>query len=415
MSGLFEKKDGGGHMGWNENISKLDLPQQIHIGSGSINLLPEFVTAKGGKRVFIIMDSFLARFPTNLAEKVQGILRKENYESVVFSEYSGEPTTEHVKAALEVLRDFKADCVVGIGGGSALDLAKAVSLFGKSPEIEWIDIPKKPFLNRLTLIAVPTTAGTGSEATKVMVITNADTNLKMNPGHPHLIPDAAILDPEQTFSLPQDFTAYTGLDALTHAMEAYVSNRSTRMTDFFALEAIRMIGKSLPRLYKNGHDQESRENMLLASCYAGIAFSNASTNLAHAAGRALGARFHIPHGLSVALLLPFVMSFGLETAEDRYADVAIALGADPSLSPKELAEKSLEMIHDYNNQFDIWTAGRKYINLQDLRNEIPILAEDAVSGNGITTNRKVPTHQDVSQLFEILADKLSHINIQLVN
>ncbi|WP_282140865.1 iron-containing alcohol dehydrogenase family protein [Cytobacillus oceanisediminis] len=391
------------------HMARLDLPSLIHAGRGSINQLPEFVLSTGGSRVFVLMDSFLARAPVSLDEKVKSILKKANIESVIFSSYSGEPTTEHVNAALEIMKDFKADCVVGIGGGSAMDLSKAVSLFGKSQNLKWVEIANKPFLDRFPLLLVPTTAGTGSEATKVMVITNTDSNLKMNPGHKDLIPDAAILDPELTLSLPRTFTAYTGLDALTHAIEAYVSTRATRMTDFFALEAIRMIGKSLPTIYENGENLEARENMSIASCYAGIAFSNASTNLAHAAGRSLGARFHIPHGLSVALLLPFVMEYSLESSEKRFAEVAIALGASPSFSQKELAEQSLNLIHEYNNQFNIWTDGQKFINLGDLKKDIPILSRDALSGNGILTNRKVPAFEDICQILELLANKLSYV------
>ncbi|WP_231687887.1 iron-containing alcohol dehydrogenase [Bacillus sp. FJAT-27251] len=391
------------------HMARLDLPAQIQVGKGSINRLHEFVLERGGSRVFVLMDSFLASSPVNLDEKVTDILRKAKIESTVFSSYSGEPTTEHVNAALEIMRDFRADCVVGIGGGSALDLSKAVSLFGKSPDSKWAEIPNQPFLNRLPLLAIPTTAGTGSEATKVMVITNTDTNLKMNPGHPDLIPDAAILDAQLTLSLPRTFTAYTGLDALTHAIEAYVSTRATRMTDFFALEAIRMIGKSLPVIYENGQDADAREQMSIASCYAGIAFSNASTNLAHAAGRSLGARFHIPHGLSVALLLPFVMTFGLEAAEKRYADVAIALGAPPSLGVKELAQTAVQIIEGYNDQFHIWSDGQKYVNPQDFGKDIHILAKDAMSGNGIATNRRVPSQDDVAHIFELLGKKLSYV------
>lgn len=390
-------------------MARLDLPSHIQVGKGSINRLHEFVLERGGSRVFVLMDSFLASSPINLDEKVKGLLKEANIESIVFSSYSGEPTTEHVNAALEIMRDFKADCVVGIGGGSALDLAKAVSLFGKSPNLDWMDIQQQPFLNRLPLLAIPTTAGTGSEATKVMVITNTETNLKMNPGHPDLIPDVAILDAELTLSLPKTFTAYTGLDALTHAIEAYVSTRATRMTDFFALEAIRMIGKSLPLIYENGQDADARERMSVASCYAGIAFSNASTNLAHAAGRSLGARFHIPHGLSVALLLPYVMEFGLEAAEKRYADVAVALGASQSLSQKGLAEISVKMIHNFNDQFHIWNDAQKYMNLEDFKKDIQTLASDAMSGNGIATNRKVPNQEDVAQLFELLVQKLAYV------
>ncbi|UOF90009.1 iron-containing alcohol dehydrogenase [Fodinisporobacter ferrooxydans] len=387
-------------------MPKLDLPCHIYIGNGYLNSLDEFVIENRGSRAFVVMDSFLANPPINLHYKVEEILRKGNFESRFFSDYAGEPTTLHVEAALEVLKDFKADCIISIGGGSAIDLGKAVSLFAINHDLKWTDITKQPYLNRLPLIAVPTTSGTGSEATKVMVITNTETNFKMNPGHPNLIPDTAVLDPKLSISLPRHLTAYTGLDALTHAIEAYVSNRATKMTDLYALESIRIIGTALPRIWEDGADNDSREKMMLASCYAGIAFSNSSTNLAHAAGRPLGTRFHIQHGLSVSLLLPFVMLFGLEAAKERYANIAIALGSDPSLNTDQLANISLKIIESYNEKFGIWDDGRKYIDVQKLRDSIPILVDDAMSGNGILTNVRIPTSKDVSAIYEMLAEKL---------
>ena len=390
-------------------ISNLALPRQIQAGKDSLFSLGEFVIEKGGTRAFIIMDSFLTTPSMKLDKKVQDILLKRQIESVIFSSYSGEPTTEHVKVALDMMHEFSSDCVIAIGGGSAIDLAKAVALFGRNPQLDWINITKSPNLNRYPLLAVPTTAGTGSEATKVMVITNAETNIKMNPGHPVLIPDVAILDPELTVSLPKNFTAYTGLDALSHATEAFVSNRSTTMTDLYALKAIKMIGDSLPLIYEDGTNLKAREEMILASCYAGIAFSNASTNLAHAAGRPLGARFHIPHGLSVALLMPFVVEYGLESAENRYAEVAIALGSDPTLNQKQLAQQTLRIFQNYNELFNIWIDGKKYIDIPSFRTEIPLLVEDALSGNGILTNIQVPMYDDVCKIYELLANKLSSI------
>ena len=393
-------------------ILRLDLPSQIHLGPNSMYTLGNRVREMGGKRALIIMDTFLAKSEINLGKTVKEMLDSEVIESVFFSEYSGEPTTEHVSRALKVLREFKGDCVVSIGGGSAIDIGKAVALFSCNEHLEWTDIVTMLHHKRLPFIAVPTTAGTGSEATKVMVITNTETNIKMNPGHPRLIPDIAILDPELTLSLPQNFTAYTGLDALSHAMEAYVSTNSTIMTEAYALEAIERIGKSLPVVYENGNDIEARQNMLLGSCYAGIAFSNASTNLAHAAGRPLGARFHIPHGLSVALLMPYVVEYGLESAGERYANIAIALGADPNLSQEELSRKTLEILHDYNDKFHIWEDGKKYIDVDDFRRNITLLGKDALSGNGILTNLKVPNQEDLDNLFTKLADKLSSLLIK---
>lgn len=384
----------------------LDLPRHILIENGAMGRLDELVAAKGGSKVFVIMDSFLANPPVNLHEKVTKVFLKKGLECSFFSDYSGEPTTKNVKEAVSQLRSFQGDCVIGIGGGSAIDLAKAVAVFGKDDSIQWSEISRQLQLKRLPLIAVPTTAGTGSEATKIMVITDMEKNIKMNPSHPNLIPDAAILDPELTLSLPPSFTVYTGLDALTHAIEGYVSTRASQMTDLFALEAVRQIGLALPKVYPNGKDSELRKEMILASCYAGIAFSNASTNLAHAAGRPLGAQFHIPHGLSVALLLPFVMQFGLESCKERYADIAVALGAAPSLSTEQLAGEAVRIIENYNESFGIWEDAGRYLQPEELMKAVPSLVADALSGNGIATNRKIPLARDIEMIYEKLAEKV---------
>ncbi|WP_010531795.1 iron-containing alcohol dehydrogenase [Lentibacillus jeotgali] len=386
-------------------MATLSLPYQIETGIGSVKQIGDVAIANGASRALVVMDSFLAQPPLNINEKVGEALKQDGIECALFSDYAGEPTTDHVNEALKTLQDFNADCVIAVGGGSAIDISKAVSLFALNPEMEWDKITSYPRLNCLPLIAVPTTAGTGSEATKVMVITDAETDYKMNPGHHSLIPDAAILDPELTVSLPENFTAFTGLDALTHAIEAYVSNKASRMTDLYALEAIQMIGKSLPAVYENGADLEERENMLLASCYAGIAFSNSSTNLAHAAARPLGARFHIPHGLSVALLLPFVIRFGLESAVDRYADIAIALGANRESDPIQTSEAAIEITEGFNRQFKIWEAGGDVIKeIGD--NEMKLLVNDALSGNGIQTNRRIPTAKNIEDIYQSLIHRL---------
>ncbi|WP_318614614.1 iron-containing alcohol dehydrogenase [Sporosarcina sp. YIM B06819] len=392
------------------------LPRQIEIGKDCLNKLGKIASEMGVTNLFVVIDAFLVTLPLSYDQRIKEIVQSENMTVTFFSDYQGEPTTDHVKAALKSLVEKESDCVVAIGGGSAIDIAKAVSLFGANPKMRWEEIAATKKLNRLPLIAVPTTAGTGSEATKVMVVTNLETQLKMNPAHKDLIPDVAILDPVLTQSLPRHFTAYTGMDALTHAIEAYISTQASVMTDNYALTAIKMIGKSLPRVYENGMDLEAREAMLLASCYSGIAFSNASTNLAHAIGRSLGARFNIPHGLSVSLMLPFVMRFGLEVTKEKYADIGIAMGMKNAESKEKMAESTIQLIEEMNSHYGIWQDGMKYINLEDLNKNKSTLINDALSGNGILTNQIVPTEKDVEVILLSLIGKLEELgSIQMAS
>ncbi|MDY0393464.1 iron-containing alcohol dehydrogenase [Virgibacillus halophilus] len=397
-------------------MATLSLPNQIEVGVGSINQLGKAILKCGATKPLIVMDAFLAGAPLNLHKKVHEVLQQDGLDYTLFTEFSGEPTLAHVQDAVKALDTAGADSVVAIGGGSAIDISKSVSLFGLNPMMDWNVIAQQAHLNRLPLIAIPTTAGTGSEATGIMVVSNPESGIKMNPGHPDLIPDAAILDPELTVSLPKHFTAFTGLDALTHAIEAYVSTRSSILTDGYALKSIQMIGEALPKVYEDGSNLEERQKMLLASCYAGTAFFNASTNLVHAAGRALGNRFHIPHGLSVAVLLPAVMKFGLEAAKDQYRDVAVALGDNPEKSTDELAESSIKIVEKFNEKFGIWNELRKFIqDIEAFRGAIPILVKDALSGNGIKTNRKLPSFQDIENVYMSLCEKISEVEFTTTN
>lgn len=386
------------------------LPRQIEIGKNSLDKLGKIASEMGMKKLFVVIDAFLTSPQLSYDEKIREIVLPENLTVTFFSDYQGEPTSKHVEEALKKLSDEGADCVVAVGGGSAIDIAKAVSLFGANPQLKWKEITTKVNLNRLSLIAIPTTAGTGSETTKVMVVTDVKTKLKMNPGHKDLVPDVAVLDPLLTKSLPAHFTAYTGMDALTHAIEAYISTQASVITDNYALTAIKMIGNSLNRAYENGEDLAAREEMLLASCYAGIAFSNSSTNLAHAIGRSLGARFKIPHGLSVSLVLPLVMKFGLDATENRYLNIGVALGVEKTEDQREMAESTIRFIEEMNTQFGIWRDGFKYIDPKELKDNLSLLVSDSLSGNGILTNQIVPEEKDIKEILLLLLEKLNQVN-----
>ncbi len=375
-------------------------------GGTSLLQLTEAIRNLEIKKVFIMISAKLSKD----AEKY--LFPSLENEQISFYPYvcdKGEPTIEQVMKAVYTARAEYCDGITAIGGGSVIDLAKAVSVFAVNSRYTLHTIHENPELERLPLIAIPSTAGSGSEATRVIVITDNETGIKHNPSHPSFVPDVAILDSYWTKKLPPAVTAYTGLDALTHAIEAYVSTKANDFTDFYALEAIKKITNTLPDVYTKTTNQQAYDDMLLGSLYAGIAFSNSSTNLAHAAGRALGAKYNIPHGLSVALLHPFVVEFSLEEAEGRYAEIAVALGHSPNASKASLAKRIHMLIHQYNRRFHIWEAGRAYIQTDEqLLPYIPELVEQSLSGNGIDTNRKIPANEDIERIFLQLLQELDH-------
>jgi alcohol dehydrogenase class IV len=388
-------------------VSSLFLPRIIKLGEGCLTEVGKIAKELKVNHLFIVTGSLLSREPFRTI--VEESIHKLGLRATYFSNIKREPTTEHLNAALVERENCGADCVVAIGGGSVIDLAKAVSVFSLNKSLRFDDIPAKDNLERLPLIAIPTTAGTGSEATKVMVITDVEKKIKKNPGHPNLIPDAAILDPILTVSLPKHITAYTGMDALAHAMEAYLSKKASPMSDLYALEAIRMIGESLPIAYENGNDVKAREKMLLGSCYAGLAFSNASTNLAHATARPLGTMYHIPHGLCVALLLPFVIEYGLEVSTDRYSTVAKCLGSTVTGRKEEIAADLIKIVRGFNSAFHIWEDGLGYIeHVETFEANLATLIADALSGNGIDTNQKIPTATDIEKIYKDLLLELQN-------
>lgn len=313
-----------------------------------------------------------------------------------FHNFSGEPTWTDVRKACDKLQLANADCVLAVGGGSAIDLGKAVSIFSATDGLTIDQLESGGDLNKLPLIAVPTTTGSGSEVTDIIVITDEKSRRKHNPKHKKFVPDVVILDPLLTVSMPKSVTAQTGMDALTHAIEAYLSTLASPLSDLFALEAIKLIGKWLKRAFDVPDDLDARDGMIRASMLAGLAFSNASTNLAHATARPIGARFDLPHGLTVALTLPYALAFGSDVNGKRYENIADVLGTDDLIG----------FVTSYNEYFGLYKIAGKTINVEEFIQAIPILVDDALSGNGISTNRKTPTKLDVTNIYEKLAKDL---------
>lgn len=328
-------------------------------------------------------------------------LKNNDIETTFYRMPKGEPTTDFLASCLQLVITSKCDGIVAVGGGSALDLGKAVAALALNKEVPFSELAQMPSIKRLPFIAVPTTAGTGSEATKVTVITDAVKGIKLNPGHPDLVPDIAILDPVLTMGVPNYITAFTGLDALTHAIEAYVSTKATILSDFYALQAIEMITAHIIRAYEEPTNLEARGQMLLASYYAGVAFSNASTNLAHAMGRALGVQFNLSHGQSVALLHPFVVAYGYESCKERYDKIAKVIGLQNGAEIRGY-------LHQLNDKLFVWQSATSLITngFEDAIEEMTI---NALSGNGILTNRKIPSEDDIKGIFKALQRRLEDV------
>lgn len=374
-------------------MANLFLPKEVRLGENRTEELPTIAEALKMKTPFVVYSKSAAgqRFATLQAQLPQ---------AVFYEMPKGEPTTTMLQEALHQLTSEQCDGVIAIGGGSVMDLAKALAVLAKMPELTLSEIATTEAIERLPLVAVPTTAGTGSEATKVTVIIDEQQGIKLNPGHPALIPDVVILNPLLTVNLPKSVTAFTGLDALTHAIEAFVSTNATPLSDFYALQAVKLLTDNIEIVYEKPHNLAAREGMLLGSFYAGIAFSNASTNLAHATGRALGTKFHLPHGQSVALMHPFVVEYSMESCRERYDQIAAQIGL-------EQGGQLVSYLQELNDKFGVWQSAESIVDQLTVET-IEDMTKSALSGNGILTNRQVPTAQQIEQLFMQLRKRLQH-------
>ncbi|WP_229911522.1 iron-containing alcohol dehydrogenase [Streptomyces aurantiogriseus] len=292
-----------------------------------------------------------------------------------------DPTTDSLGAGLTVLREHAADSLIGFGGGSPVDTAKALGLLGvQGGRMRGYKAPHMNLGPALPVIAVPTTAGSGSEATQFTIITDSATDEKMLCSGPAFLPVAAVVDFELTLSMPSRLTAGTGVDALTQAVEAYVSRKANPLSDGLALNAIRTIGHYLRRVYAYGGDSEAREAMMLAVTQAGIAFSNASVALVHGMSRPIGAHFHVAHGLSNAMLFPAVTAFSVPAAESRYADCARALGVAADGDGDALAAgRFVEALRDLCEDLEVPTPRAHGIDKDEWFRLSPLMAEQALA------------------------------------
>jgi len=367
-------------------------------GAGALNDLPGIVKEFNKSSVLVFTDKTLGKLPliTNTVENLKAAGLTVN----VFSDIDPNPTEAMVATAVEYMNKVKPDIIVSIGGGSPLDAGKAANVvYTHGGVVRDYDIATGGIMRimpkLLPFIAVPTTAGTGTEVTYVGVITNVERKTKFGVLSPLVIPDVALLDPETTVSLPPEVTAATGIDALTHCIEAYVSIVKFPPADAFAIHGIKMIANNLRVAVSDGKNLKAREEMLLASMMAGTAFSLNGLGVCHAMAHQLSAYFDTPHGVANAILLPHVMEFNMSACPQRFADIAVAMGADiKGLSVEKAAEKSLELVSQLSADVKI---------PQSLENgsksEIPGMIERALLDNPITTNPRKCSAEDVEMLY----------------
>lgn len=382
------------------SAAAFEAPPVIVTGSGASQAVGEHAARLGASRALIVTDPFMVHNGT--AEVVQSRLTEAGVPSTVFDRVTPDPTDTVVADGLQVLAADDADLVIGLGGGSPLDAAKMIAIGANNPSPlrEFMGYHRIPAAG-LPLIAIPTTAGTGSEATRVTVITETATHTKMMILDGKLLPSVALVDFELTMTMPAALTCHVGVDTLTHGIEAYVSERASRMTDPYALSCISLVGRFLERAWRDGEDREAREAMSIAACHGGLAFSNSSVCLVHGMSRPLGAVFGVAHGLSNAVLLPTVVRYSVSGALPRYATVARTLGlAAPDDSDEVAGDRLVEGIEVLNATLGVPRLRElPGVDRDALEAAVEKMADDALASGSPARNPIVPTAQDVQELY----------------
>jgi alcohol dehydrogenase class IV len=349
-------------------------------------------------RALIVTDQFL--LSAGAVERLQYTL-SPTITAGVFGDTVPDPTDVCVRAAADALLDGGYDCVVGFGGGSPMDTAKAAALLASvGGDISDYRAPAITDLESLPIIAIPTTAGSGSECTRFTIITDTRSNDKMLCAGSAFLPLAALVDYELTISMPPRLSADTGVDALTHAIEAYVSRRSNPFSASMALTAMRAIFDNVLTVYRDPKDRPARSAMMLAATQAGIAFSNSSVALVHGMSRPIGAHFHLAHGLSNAMLLPAVTAFSVSAAPDLYADCARALGvAGARDDDRDASTKLVDSLAKLNTALDVPAPSDCGIDRPRWEGMIPLMARQAQASGSPANNPRVPAVAEIEQLY----------------
>ena len=377
--------------------ANITLPRILRIGGGASQLLAKTLTELGIADPLLVTDPFMVS--CGYAARLEQQLREAGIPCGKFADCVPDPTTEAVDQALLALRRGSHDAVVALGGGSSIDTAKAVAVLARHGGA-MRDFKAPAVVNGgLPIVAIPTTAGTGSEATRVAVITDTETTEKMLCMGLGLMPVAALVDFELTLSMPWRLTADTGIDSLCHALEAYVSRRANPFTDSLALTAMASIYRNIRLACEQPDNRAAREAMMLAATQAGMAFSNASVTLIHGMSRPIGALFHVPHGLSNAMLLPEITAWSV-AASPRYAIAARHLGIADSADQDEVAlRKLVDGLRQMNHDLQVPSPPNYGIDKRQWFDSLELMAQQALDSGSPANNPRIPSAAEIVELY----------------
>lgn len=378
--------------------NRISLNGTSYHGFGAIKEIVNEIHAHGFKKAFVTSDPDLIRF--GVTAKVTDLLDADNFPYVVYSDIKPNPTIENVTHGVEAFKESNADCIIAIGGGSSMDTSKAIGIIITNPEfedvrsLEGVAPTKNPCV---PIIAVPTTAGTAAEVTINYVITDVEKERKFVCVDPHDMPIVAVVDPDMMSSMPKGLTAATGMDALTHAIEGYITKGAWEMTDMFHLEAIRLISSNLRAAVNN--EKSGREGMALGQYIAGMGFSNVGLGIDHAMAHTLSAHYDTPHGVACASLLPISMEFNRDYSGEKYREIARAMGVDgvDEMSQEEYRDAAINAVKKLSSDVGIDPKNER-IKVEDL----DVLATDALKDACYPGNPREATHEQVVEMFRQL-------------
>ena len=374
------------------------LNETSYHGSGAINEIPNEAKARGFKKAMVCSDPDLIKF--GVTKKVTDLLDEAGLEYVIYSDIKANPTIENVQNGVKALQDAKADYMIAIGGGSSMDTAKAIGIIDGNPEfadvrsLEGVADTKNPCT---PILAVPTTAGTAAEVTINYVITDAQKDRKMVCVDPHDLPIVAFVDPDMMASMPKGLTAATGMDALTHAIEGYITAGAWEMSDMFHIKAIELIAKHLRGAVEN--TPEGREGMALGQYIAGMGFSNVGLGIVHSMAHPLGALYDTPHGVANAIILPTVMEYNAPATGTKYKDIAEAMGVDTTgMTQEEYRKAAIDAVKKLSQDVGIPTDLKDIVKAEDL----DFLSESAYADACRPGNPRETSVAEIKELYQSL-------------